>query len=78
MLRIWDRAQPVGCGIRLHNRSELKANFVSTVRSGQVKCTARPLHQGRTTQVWDALVSAGETDKVMAHFRCTQMILYPS
>ena len=55
---------------------ELKSNFVSTTRSGIVTCTAQPLHQGRTTQVWDAVVRAKETDKVMAHFRCTQVILY--
>lgn len=57
---------------------ELKSNFISTVRSGEVKCIAQPLHQGRTTQVWDAVVSAEGTAKVLAHFRCTQMILYAS
>ncbi len=55
---------------------ELKSNFISTVRSGDVKCIAQPLHQGRTTQVWDAVVGAEGTAKVLAHFRCTQMILY--
>lgn len=57
---------------------ELKSNFLSTVRTGEVKCVARPLHQGRTTQVWDAVVSAESTGKGLAHFRCTQMILYAS
>ena len=54
---------------------ELKSNFLSTVRAGIVTCTAKPLHQGRSTQVWDATVSAAETGKALAHFRCTQMIL---
>ena len=56
---------------------ELKSNFLSTVRAGVITCTATPLHQGRTTQVWDATVSAAETGKALAHFRCTQMILWP-
>ena len=56
---------------------ELKSNFLSTVRDGRVRGVARPLHQGRSTQVWDATVSAEDSVKVLAHFRCTQMILWP-
>lgn len=54
---------------------ELKSNFVGTARSGRVEVEARLLHGGRTTQVWDATVSAG--GKPIAYFRCTQMLLYP-
>jgi 1,4-dihydroxy-2-naphthoyl-CoA hydrolase len=54
---------------------ELKANFLGTVLEGDVVCTARPLHRGRTTHVWDAEVVAEKTRKAIAHFRCTQMIL---
>ena len=56
---------------------ELKTNFLSTLREGTIKCTARPLHQGRTTQVWDANVQPEEGGAALAHFRCTQMILWP-
>lgn len=56
---------------------ELKSNFLSTARKGFVVCTARPLHQGRTTQVWDASVRREGIDSPIAHFRCTQMILWP-
>jgi 1,4-dihydroxy-2-naphthoyl-CoA hydrolase len=56
---------------------ELKSNFIATTRDGRVECVARPLHQGRTTQLWDAAVSAVDSGKVLAHFRCTQMILWP-
>jgi uncharacterized protein (TIGR00369 family) len=56
---------------------ELKSNFLATLREGPVSCTARPLHQGRSTQLWDATVSAVESGKVLALFRCTQMILWP-
>lgn len=56
---------------------ELKSNFVGTAREGAIVCTARPLHQGRTTQVWDAVVCREEAENAIAHFRCTQMILWP-
>lgn len=55
---------------------ELKSNHLGTVKEGIVKCTAKAIHTGRTTQVWDAEVSNAETGKVLAQFRCTQMILY--
>lgn len=56
---------------------ELKSNFLGTARDGAIVCTARPLHQGRTTQVWDASVAPEAGGKAIAHFRCTQMILWP-
>lgn len=56
---------------------ELKSNFLGTARSGAVRCKAQPLHQGRTTQVWDAVVTAEGAEKPIAQFRCTQMILWP-
>lgn len=54
---------------------ELKANFLGTARDGVIECRATPLHLGRTTQVWDAVVSAPSAR--IAAFRCTQMILWP-
>jgi 1,4-dihydroxy-2-naphthoyl-CoA hydrolase len=56
---------------------ELKANFLGTVREGAIKCEATLAHGGRSTQVWDAQVLDEGTNKVIALFRCTQMILYP-
>jgi uncharacterized protein (TIGR00369 family) len=57
---------------------ELKSNFFGSVREGTLVCVARPLHQGRTTQVWDATVAPeGAADKPIAQFRCTQMVLWP-
>jgi acyl-coenzyme A thioesterase PaaI-like protein len=38
---------------------------------------AELIHAGRTTQVWDVEVTAELTDKKLAYFRATQMILYP-
>ena len=56
---------------------DLASNFLGTAREGDVICRAKPLHKGRTTQVWDAEVLAQDSGKTMAHFRCTQMILWP-
>jgi 1,4-dihydroxy-2-naphthoyl-CoA hydrolase len=57
---------------------ELKSNHLGTARDGTIACTAKPVHLGRTTQVWDAVVIHRETGKTIALFRCTQMILYPA
>jgi 1,4-dihydroxy-2-naphthoyl-CoA hydrolase len=56
---------------------ELKSNFLGTAREGIVECEAKLVHGGRNTQVWDALIKHRDTGKLMATFRCTQMILYP-
>lgn len=55
---------------------ELKSNHLGTARDGTIRCVARAVHGGRTTQVWDAEVTHVETGKTIALFRCTQMILY--
>ncbi len=57
--------------------AEVKCNFTGTLREGAMICTASLLHGGRTTQVWDARVEDEATGKLMAAFRCTQIILYP-
>jgi len=54
---------------------ELKTNFLGTVREGGLACEATLVHGGRTTQVWDARVTDEATGRVVALFRCTQMIL---
>ena len=56
---------------------ELKTNFLGTARDGVIECVATTAHAGRTTQVWDALVTHRESSRTIALFRCTQMILYP-
>jgi 1,4-dihydroxy-2-naphthoyl-CoA hydrolase len=56
---------------------ELKTNFFGSARDGIITCVARPLHQGRSTQVWDATVTPEGSDKPIAQFRCTQMVLWP-
>lgn len=56
---------------------ELKSNFFGSTREGVIVCRAQPLHQGRTTQVWDAVVTPDGAQKPIAQFRCSQMILWP-
>lgn len=56
---------------------ELKSNFLGTVREGAVTAEARLVHGGRTTQVWDAVVTDEAKGGTIALFRCTQMLLYP-
>ncbi|MBT9491305.1 MAG: PaaI family thioesterase [Paucibacter sp.] len=56
---------------------ELKSNHLRTARDGVIECKARPVHLGRTTQVWDAVVTHRDTGKTLALFRCTQLLLYP-
>jgi len=55
---------------------ELKANFLGTAREGTIACRATPVHLGRTTQVWDAVVANEATGARIALFRCTQMVLW--
>ena len=56
---------------------ELKSNHLGTAREGTIECLAKAAHLGKSTQVWDAVVTHRETGKTIALFRCTQMILYP-
>ena len=56
---------------------ELKSNFLGTTREGTVAVVAKAQHLGRTTQLWDAVVSHKDTGKTIALFRCTQLVLYP-
>jgi uncharacterized protein (TIGR00369 family) len=56
---------------------ELKTNFVRTATSGRIGCVAELVHGGRNTQLWKAEVTRLADGKAMAHFSCTQMLLYP-
>lgn len=57
---------------------ELKSNHLGTAREGTIVCVAKPVHMGRSTQVWDAVVTHKHSGKTLALFRSTQMILYPN
>ncbi len=78
-----DTASGYGClaslpqGASNFTTIELKSNHLGTAREGTLVCNAKVVHKGKTTQVWDAVVSSKESGKTIALFRCTQMILYP-
>jgi uncharacterized protein (TIGR00369 family) len=56
--------------------SELKTNFLGALRAGTVFGDATPLHIGRTTQVWDCVLTDGPAGRQLAVFRCTQLVLW--
>ena len=75
-----DTAAGYGCILSLPDDAkgfttiELKANFLRSAWKGTIECEARRLHDGRTTQVWDADVRDPE-GRTMALLRATQLIL---
>ena len=83
VIALADSACGYGCVVSLPQTAtgfttiELKANFLGTAREGVVICEARLVHGGRTTQLWDAEVRHEDTGKVIALFRCTQLVIYP-
>ena len=56
---------------------ELKSNHLGTLLDGVLLAEGTLVHGGRSTQVWDVIVTAEGTGRKIALFRCTQMILYP-
>ena len=82
IIALADTSCGYGCVVNLPDGAEgfttveLKSNFLGTKREGVIECEATLTHGGRTTQVWDATVTDGESGKQLALFRCTQMILY--
>ncbi|MGH8251283.1 MAG: PaaI family thioesterase [Steroidobacteraceae bacterium] len=77
-----DTACGYGCIMRLPEGGtgfttiELKSNFLGTAREGKIACIATPVHLGRTTQLWDAVVTHADSGKTIALFRCTQLVIY--
>ena len=77
-----DTAAGYGCLANLPPRAtgfttvELKSNHLGTARDGTIECVAKAVHLGKTTQVWDTVVTHRESGKTIALFRCTQMVLY--
>ena len=56
---------------------ELKSNHIGSVCESVLHCVATVQHLGRSTQVWDAVVTDFATGKKIAIFRCAQLILWP-
>jgi uncharacterized protein (TIGR00369 family) len=83
VIALADTCAAIGCGNNIPAGSsfttiELKTNFLSSARVGEhVVCRCTPVHLGRQTHVWDAIVTNEATGRTMALFRCTQMVLAP-
>ena len=81
LVTVADSACGIGAAVSLpddargHATVELKMNFLGPVREGRVRCEARLVHGGRSTQVWDATVTDERTGRAVAAFRCTQLVL---
>ena len=61
--------------VRYHRQRE--RNHVRGVRSGWVIGTARPLHRGKTTQLWEIRITDA-ADKLVCISRLTMAVLEKS
>jgi len=83
VIALADTCAAIGCGANIpvgasFTTIELKSNFLASARVGErVSCRCTPAHLGRQTHVWDAVVRNETTDRTIALFRCTQMVLLP-
>ena len=83
VIALADTASGYGClahlpdGAKGFTTIELKSNFLGTAVEGTLACAATPAHLGRTTQVWDSVVTRKGDGATIALFRCTQMVLWP-
>ncbi|MGI9600895.1 MAG: PaaI family thioesterase [Acidimicrobiales bacterium] len=81
IISLADTLCAIGCGENIDEGQsfttiELKTNFLSSARVGeQVVGEATPVHVGGRTHVWDVVVTNETTGRIMALFRCTQMVL---
>ena len=63
-----DRKQKLCVGL------DINANHIRAMRSGEVSGTARPLHIGGSTQVWEIRI-ADEADRLVCISRITMAVL---
>jgi 1,4-dihydroxy-2-naphthoyl-CoA hydrolase len=81
VIAIADSCAGMGCLASLPEEAggfttvELKTNFLGTARNGALSCAAVMVHGGSRTQVWDATVRREQDERVIALFRCTQLLL---
>lgn len=82
VIAIADTAAGYGCvaslpeGAQSFTTINLNCNFLGTAREGTIRAEAKLRHGGRTIQHWDTEVF-DPAGKLMATFRCTQMVLWP-
>lgn len=53
---------------------EINANHVRPFRSGLLRATGRPIHRGRTSQVWEVRIT-DHADRLVCVSRCTLAVV---
>ncbi len=53
---------------------ELSINHLRSKKSGLIYATAKPIHIGRTTHLWEIVIT-DEQDKLIAHAKLTNIVL---
>ena len=53
---------------------ELSINHLKSKKSGKVIATAKPIHIGRTTHLWEIIIT-DEEGKLVAHAKLTNIVL---
>jgi 1,4-dihydroxy-2-naphthoyl-CoA hydrolase len=54
---------------------EINANHISGVRQGEVTGVAKPLHLGKSTQVWEIKIHDTQTKKLVCVSRLTMAVI---
>lgn len=54
---------------------EINANHLRSVRDGNVRAEAVPVHIGRTSHVWEIKITHIETGKLLCISRCTMAVI---
>jgi len=53
---------------------ELSINHLRSKKDGMIYATAKPIHIGRTTHLWEIIIK-DENDKLVAHAKLTNIVL---
>jgi len=53
---------------------ELSINHLRSKKDGMIYATAKPIHIGRTTHLWEIIIK-DENDKIVAHAKLTNIVL---
>lgn len=83
VIALADTAAGFGCrnslpdGANGFTTLDLNCSYMGTATDGVLNSVARMIHDGRTTQVWQVEVCREGSDRVLALFHCTQLVLYP-
>jgi len=58
----WAMGQGMAGAVGVHNATD----FIRSVRDGRIAAEALPVHRGRTQQLWEAVITAADGDRLLA------------